>query len=182
MLLPQAENGHCKKTLCVVPKTYATATRLKGLWELFLLDTRKADGTPAGLAADGSLSRIRSWGRTDATIRLGSDYYTPQGDEMEAVARSAGSRYAVYASELSALPADVVAPLITGIEVADGKVTLKVAQTEPYLAYDVAGSETLGEKSESVALEKKDGVAGDEEMVIEADGEKAKFFRVTVDR
>ena len=174
MLLPQAENGHCKKTLCVVPKTYATATRLKGLWELFLLDTRKADGTPAGLAADGTLSRIRSWGRTDATVTLGKDFYTEQDKN--------NFYYPSFTTKLSAIPSDLMAPWITGITVVDDKVTLAVDGTKSCFTYNVEGMEELDGPSEAVALEEKDG---DEtkEITLEANATTdKKFFRVYIDR
>lgn len=180
MLLPQAKGGRCQPTLCIVPKAYSTSRRT-GVWELYVLDTRRADGTPAGVDENGALTRVRTWGRTAATVRIGSDVYSTQPAAIADGPVARGPSHSVVASELSALPADVSAPTITGIEVRDGRVTLNVGGTRPYLTYDVMGSAELGSETERVSLDKRDGDAT-RDIAIEADGSRARFFRVFIDR
>ena len=186
MTLPTALDGRCRRTLCVLPKTYANR-RTTGVWELYLLDTRRADGRPAGLSATGAPNRVNSWGATRATIDFQTSAFSQQAARMlsfaapEETASVAARDYTSVASERSRLPADVLPPRVTGISVDGANVTLKVADTKPYLTYDVAGSVALGTASERVARTKADGADG-AEIVLEADGARARFFKVVADR
>lgn len=184
MVLPMAENGHCKPTLCVVSRTYASRRRT-GTWDLFLLDTRNAAGRPAGFDEEGGLRRVNSWGRTASQINFSTSAFSSQ-ESAEQPAGSASlqslSIFAAQTTELAALPPNVPTPQICGITVQDGQVLLEVADTVPYLTYDVAGFETLGSDLKSrVGVEKRDGVVG-ETLVLEADGTESKFFKVFADR
>ena len=88
----------------------------------------------------------------------------------------------VVASEPSLLPANVPQPRVTGISVAGERVSLTVADTVPYLTYDVAGGKAPASVgTDRVAVEKRDGAAA-QEIVIEADGARSRFFKVVVDR
>lgn len=62
MALPQAKDGHCVSTLCVLAKSYVSK-RTTGTWELVLLDTRRADRRPAGLTETGTPARVNAWGQ-----------------------------------------------------------------------------------------------------------------------
>ena len=178
MVLPMAKGGRCRQTLCVVPRTFANRRRT-GVWELFLLDTRTAAGAPAGVDADGQLRRVNSWGRTDASISFTTSAYSTQAAKQMAVLQES---FATMANVPSTLPEDVRTPRIAGISVDGDRVSLEVADTEPYLTYDVAGADRLDrEMAEGAAVRKRDGVA-DGKMVIEADGAQARFFKVVVSR
>lgn len=184
LVLPRAKDGCCPATLCVISRTYANRHRT-GTWDLFLLDTRRASGRPAGMDETGALRRVNSWGRTNAKIDFSSSAFTTQ----EATDSSASGKptsllaaFAAVTSELSALPADVVTPRITGISVHGERVLLAVDDTVPYLTYDVAGASSLeSDLAARVAVEKRDGAAG-ETLVIEADATRARFFKVVTDR
>ena len=65
-----AEGGRCPPTLFQVLEANAES-RTNGVWELFLLDTRGADGKPAGVDAKGALRRVNAWRRVPGEIRAG---------------------------------------------------------------------------------------------------------------
>ena len=177
MTLPKAKGGRCEPTLCVLAKAYASK-RTTGTWELVLLDTRKADRRPAGLGEDGSPVRVNAWGFTQSTVR-----FTESAFPVRTLAGGSSPwETGVVASKPSLLPANVPQPRVTGISVAGERVSLTVADTVPYLTYDVAGGKAPASVgTDRVAVEKRDGAAA-QEIVIEADGARSRFFKVVVDR
>ena len=182
LLLPMARNGRCNPTLCVLPKTFVSR-RSTGAWELVLWDTRRADGVPAGVSADGILSRVKSWGATASHVDFGVSSFSFQS-VASPLARPSGESdgCGVVASERSVLPPDVLPPRITGMSLEGNTVSLKVADTRPYLTYNLKGAAELGALSSTrVAHAKKDGTAAGE-LVIQADVSNSKFFTVVVDR
>ena len=160
-----------------LPKAYASK-RTTGTWELVLLDTRKADRRPAGLGEDGSPVRVNAWGFTQSTVR-----FTESAFPVRTLAGGSSPwETGVVASKPSLLPANVLQPRVTGISVAGERVSLTVADTVPYLTYDVAGGKAPASVgTDRVAVEKRDGAAA-QEIVIEADGARSRFFKVVVDR
>lgn len=179
---PLAEGGRCPPTLFQVLEENARG-REGGKWELFLLDTRTADGTPAGADAEGRPRRVNAWRRVKDKIRAKSGSLT-SGETVETVADTSADRLAGAAG---AVPADAPQPRITAIRVLEeGKVELSVADTVPYLTYDVDGAATpheIGRRSRRVARRARDGRAGGEITLevepTELDGaEGARFFRV----
>lgn len=177
MSLPRAREGRCQPTLCVLSKTYSNRRRT-GTWELILLDTRRADGKPAGLDDAGTLHRVNSWGHTESFVD-----FTQSAFSLQSVSPSSASLQTLetVASNRSVLPAGTPAPRVTGISVEGDTVSLTVADTRPYLTYGVKGGERLDAGLvEAVAKERQDG-DGEQEIVIRADGQKARFFRVVTD-
>lgn len=178
---PLAEGGRCPPTLFQVLEENAKG-REGGKWELFLVDTRRADGTPAGADAEGRPRRVNAWRRVGGKVRAKSGSLT-SGASVETAADTSAERLAGGAG---AVPADAPQPRITGIRVVDGQVELTVADTVPYLTYDVDGAATpqgFGRKSRRMARKARDGRAGGEiTLEVEpaalggADG--ARFFRV----
>lgn len=130
---PLAKDGHCPRTLFTIPRDYASA-RQDGKWEVFLLDTRGADGKPAGLDASGAIGRIRRWGDAAADVKDFSGGAATSGSAPEA----AGG----LAANPADLPKDAPRPRITGIKVENGVVKVTVADTVPYLAYGLDDAET----------------------------------------
>ena len=170
MILPRAKNGHCQRTLCVVPKAYADA-RKSGKWEVFLLDTRLSDGTPAGLG-DGQALRVNGWGVTKDRF---SFEQTCGG--RQAVA---GPQSAVVTAESAAVPADAPQPQITAIRKDGDKIVLTVANTAPYYTYTAVGSDQVDfEKKPGRRLgQKKDGRRLETiELTVDAQAE-GQFFKV----
>lgn len=46
-VVPSAKDGHCRPVVFVVPKEYHAAHK-DDAWRVYLLDTRRAGGVPAG--------------------------------------------------------------------------------------------------------------------------------------
>ena len=177
MALPKAKGGRCEPTLCVLAKS-DVSKRTTGTWELVLLDTRRTDRRPGGLDENGRPVRVNAWGGTQSTVRLTVSPFPV----MKTAAVPGGFPLGAVASERSELPNDVPRPRVTGISVSGARVSLTVADTVPYLTYDVAGGmEPAFVGTERVAVERCDGRAGDE-IVIEADGARSRFFKIVVDR
>ena len=177
-----AEKGRCPTTLFQVREADA-AGREDGLWELFLLDTRGADGRPAGMDGNGRLRRVNAWHRVKGRIRAKRGGLMSPGAFEEVAVDDSSAR---LGGGVGKLPTEVPQPRITGIRVVDGVVRLTVADTVPYLTYDVAGTATpddSGWRSRRMARRPQDGRAGGE-IVLEVeqravDGtEGARFFKV----
>lgn len=173
MMLPQAEDGHCKPTLCVVTRDYADAHK-NGVWELYLLDTRNVDGSAAELDSGHNVVRVKRWGKTEASINFNASPF----------AVSALGAPPVLAANVTALPADVPLPSITAFDAQDaGRLGFKVANTVSYLTYKVVGAESLealGEGTDEVGGEKKDGRTGGE-LELGVNRSKAHFFKVVAE-
>ena len=175
-----AEGGRCPPTLFQVLEANA-AVRTNGVWELFLLDTRAADGKPAGMDAEGRLRRVNAWSRVAGRIRAKRGSLTSTGAFEEVAADTSARRLEGGAG---AIPADAPKPRITGIRVVDGTVKLTVADTVPYLTYDVDGAAAphdFGRRSRRVARRPQDGRAGkaiEMEVPVEKGAGDVRFFKV----
>ena len=178
LAMPVASGGRCPPVLTEVPKSYVDAHQ-DSVWQLFLLDTRRADGKPAGVGADGRLMRVRGWGETASCVDFGvkAPFMIPMGAAGGDVVAGSG----VNADRRAQLPKGAPRPRVTAIRVEGETVTLTVADTVSYLIYDAVGTDGLGEglaDGSSVALKKVDGATGGEVIELRADGAKARFFRV----
>ena len=167
MILPRAKNGRCPRTLCVVPKAYADA-RKSGKWQVFLLDTRLSDGTPAGVG-DGQALRINGWGVTKDKFSFEQACGGQQVVEGSQLA-SAWPATAAVTTQSAAVPEDAPQPRITAIRKDGEKVVLTVADTVPYYTYTAVGS---GE----VDFKKKPG----KRLGQKKDGRKLETIELTVD-
>lgn len=178
---PLAEGGRCPPTLFQVLEENAKG-RESGKWELFLVDTRRADGTPAGVDADGRPNRVNAWRRIGGKIRAKRGSLT-FGGSVETGADTSAERLAGGAG---AVPAEAPQPRITGIQMVDGTVELTVADTVPYLTYDIDGAAAphdFGRKSRRMARMARDGRSGGE-ITLEVEPaalsgvDGARFFKV----
>ncbi len=176
-----ARNGRCSPTIFQVLEENAAA-RTNGVWELFLLDTRVASGKPAGMTADGRLRRVNAWRRVNGRI-LAKRVGITSSDSFEELAADASPER--LAGGTGVPPADAPMPRITDICVEGGTVKLKVADTVPYLTYDVKEATLRGLEREAalVAREPKDGRADDTitlEVVPRKDAgsTRPRFFKV----
>ena len=171
MILPRAKNGRCQRTLCVVPKAYADA-RKSGKWQVFLLDTRLSDGTPAGVG-DGQALRVNGWGATKDKFSFEQACGGKQADGVSPLMASgpvAWPATAAVTTESAAVPEDAPQPRITGIRKDGEKVVLTVADTVPYYTYTAVGS---GE----IDFKKKPG----KRLGQKKDGRKLETIELTVD-
>ena len=174
LVAPSALDGACRPTLFQVPKAYVDARR-DGTWQVCLLDTRGADGLPAGLGADGSLMRVNRYSLPDAALNIGAK---AEKAAPAALMAAPGSAPTLAATERAPLPKDMPQPRITGMSVRDGVVTLAVAGTVPYVTYGVDGGAAPTALNEVSELAPQDGQAG-RTIEIQASGTpSARFFRI----
>ena len=169
VIAPAAVNGHCRRVVFGLPKDYVAAHKTD-VWSVYLLDTRTAEGYPAGLV-NGIPARINGYGLVEGEVSLGG--------AMVAFGRAEAPVRATLASAVP--PSLVPQPVIRGIEVKDGQVVLSVDDTVPFVTYDLVGASSpnaLQKTSRCVARHRRDGVVG-ETITLEADvDDQVRFFRV----
>ncbi len=174
---PLALDGRCRETLFQIPAEVYAALE-GGEWAVCLIDTRRANGVPAG-TANGLPKRVNRW----AAVKNGVKVEPTAASGLRPVtARSAGTRAAgegVRARTLSSVPEAARHPTITAMDVSDDVATLLVADTVPYLTYTIESSETLGDFRRDKYADKVDGDA-ETEIVLETDAPSdCRFFRIT---
>lgn len=181
IMAPVAKGHRCPPTLFQVARAYADA-RTEGVWEVFLVDTRNAEGEPTGLDAQGRVQRVNGWRRVEGRVRGAKGGNSSMANFADLLQDTSAGR---LESGASVLPPDAPLPRITDIKVVDGRVELQVADTVPYLTYDVSGAETpakLKGRKRHLAKSAKDGRAGApiklEVPVDASDPAAPKFFKV----
>lgn len=125
--LPLAKNGHCPRTTLAVP-----ANSLSGNVQIVLMDTRRPvtetpSELPATYANDAGGYVVRGWSVTAG----GSAASVANGAAI--VGTGATTAVSTERPDASGIPQ----PRITGFEVRDGYVTLRVADTAPGVYYTV---------------------------------------------
>ena len=170
VVAPSALGGHCRRVVFALPRKFYQ-THLNDRWSVQLLDTRDASGRPAELSDTGFPARVNGFGRVEGEIALG-----------RGMVAFAGVMDPVSVGTSSALPADrVPQPVITGIEVQDGRAYISVANTVPFVTYDVAGAaapNAFGAKPRRVARNRRDGETG-RTITLEVDADAATgFFKI----
>ena len=178
---PLALNGRCRDSLFQIPADEYQALE-GGEWAVCLVDTRRANGVPAGVK-DGKPLRVNRWGIVNGGVKI-----EPATASKLAVAPAAGktrSRVSASAStagaratKLSTVPSDAQSPTITAMDLSDGIVTLFVADTVPYLTYTIESGPRLNIFAIDGWADKVDGDAASE-IVLETDALGiTRFFRV----
>ena len=76
------------------------------------------------------------------------------------------------------MPADAQAPTITGLEMADGVITLSVADTVPYLTYTIESGRRLGSFAIDGQADIRDGDSASEIVLETESTSPTRFFRV----
>lgn len=171
-----AQDGKCRDAVFQIPAKEYEALE-GGEWAVCLVDTRRVDGVPAGVK-DGKPVRVNRWGIvadgvtiTDAaSARPRLAAATPGGT------RSSAS--AVRATNLSAVPQNLLPPQITAIELADGEVWLAVDGTLPYLDYTIISSETPNDFKPDYFSEVVEGDGRSEIAIGTIQSAKRRFFKV----
>ena len=176
---PLAQNGRCPESIFQIPaEEYAVLQN--GTWTVCLVDTRRANGVPAG-AENGLPKRVNRW----VAVKAGVEVRPSSASGVMAAAQRATSARAagqgVLATTLSEVPESAAKPTITAMEVSDDTVTLLVADTVPYLTYTIESSKSLGNFRTDKYADKVDGEADpDAEIVLETDAPSdCRFFRIT---
>lgn len=166
-VVPSAKDGHCRPVVFVVPKEYHTAHK-DDAWHVYLLDTRRAGGVPAGLV-NGCLARVNCYSRPDATVTIES-----VSARLQAALVPTGG----LCAETLAASGRTPNPVITGVAVKDGKLEVQVANTVEWVTYDLAGGQKPGDSAEAVADQPADGNAAQPIVLTTKADQPAKFVRV----
>ena len=170
-----AENGKCRDSVFQVPaEEYAELEG--GEWAVCLVDTRTADGVPAGVHDNAPL-RVNRWG----VVKNGVKIEPAEASDLKAAKTSTGLRgvSGVCAETLSAVPDSVKPPRITGLDVQDsGAVWLEVEDTVPYLSYTIISGSDPSDLQADSCSEVVDGKRGAKISIGTAQSSTSRFFRV----
>lgn len=168
---PVARDGKCPTVVFEVDA--AAARPAAGTWCVYLLDTRRyaEDGTVtlAGMA-NGRARAVNALGRiAGVSVKVG---------ENAAPVASAGLAGTV-AGTASAEPTDVPQPEVKGVRVEGGLVYVTVANTVPYLQYNLAaGSDPSSLNEARAAQTPVNGKTGEEIILVTPAKAGGAFFKV----
>ena len=159
-----------------VVKADKAAEYVDGSYGIYLLDTRKATGE---VGADGkpvyTIPALN--GGKPAAINgyvAVKDDVSAQDGELASSSASAS----VKVTQVAPPPADAPKPKITDIQVSGDNVYLTVANTAPYLQYNVAAGDTPAAQSGAVAQAPKNGEAGSDIILVVPKKGDQGFFKV----
>ena len=178
---PLALNGKCRDSLFQIPADTYQALE-GGEWAVCLVDTRWMNGVPAGVK-DGKPVRVNRWGVVNGgvTVKPASALTlaaSVAGGTRSRASVSASTSSGARASKLSKVPESAPKPTITTMDVADGIVTLSVADTVPWLSYTIESGRRLGDFAIDGYADKLDG-DDTSEIVLETDAVgTTRFFRI----
>jgi len=146
----QAENGRCPPTNFLVDEAFVAA-HADGSYSVVVLDTRAANGVPAGLDEAGALSRVNGWGL--ANVRRDKSV-----ENTEKTALRASADLGSQISNAAMIPSDCRQPVITGLSFdAAGNAVVECAATERYLTYRLTAGETPAKTGTVVGRARRDG-------------------------
>ena len=181
---PLALEGKCRDSLFQIPADeYAELEG--GEWAVCLVDTRMANGVPAGVANNAPL-RVNRWGAVRNEVKISTastlvldSIAAPKAGGRSLLAAAAPSEAGVCAGTLSAVPDSVKPPTITGLDVLDsGEVWLEVADTVPFLSYTIISGSEPGNLQEDGCAEVVDGTSGGKILIGTAQSSDCRFFKV----
>lgn len=145
---PLAVNGQCPPVNFLIDEAFAAA-HADGSYKVLVLDTRRADGTPAGVDAANGLWRVNGWGEANLRRRV-----LAKTRAFSASPTASGS----VSDQAAKIPDGCRKPVITKFSIdADGNAVVEVADTERYLTYRIAAGETPARVGDSVGQAKCDG-------------------------
>ena len=175
-----AENGKCRDSVFQVPAEEYDKLK-SGNWAVCLVDTRTADGVPAGVGDGSRPLRVNRWGIVAGDVEVvaaGSSTKLSLASGVRRAAKAAPASGAC-ADTLSAVPDSVTQPRITGFEVVDGVARLTVEGTVPFLTYTISAGDTPDALTADDAAGWVDGDTA-KPIEIETDAVKgSRFFKVT---
>ena len=181
---PLALEGKCRDSLFQIPADeYAELEG--GEWAVCLVDTRMANGVPAGVKDNAPL-RVNRWGAVKNEVKISTastlaldGIAAPKAGGRSLLAAAAPSEAGVCAGTLSAVPDSVTQPRIIGFEVVDGVARLTVEDTVPFLTYTISAGDTPNALAADDAADWVDGDTA-KPIEIETDAVKgSRFFKVT---
>lgn len=164
---PLAKDGACRPVAFVLPSDYVTKHAGEKV-AVYLLDTRCANGEPAGLS-NGQLVRVNRYSAVpDAGLSFRASLQSAPSPAMDPRTFCADQ-----AADTSAVPV----PTITKVEVVDGVMRVHVAKTVGCVTYGLLGGAKPDTLENSVAEQNVDGNASGEIVLAMPMGENAKFAR-----
>ena len=176
-----AENGKCRDSVFQVPAEEYDELK-GGNWAVCLVDTRTADGVPAGVGDGSRPLRVNRWGIVAGDVEVvaaGSSARLSLAGGRSLLAAAAPLETGACADTLSAVPDSVTQPRITGFEVVDGVARLTVEGTVPFLTYTISAGDTPDALTADDAAGWVDGDTA-KPIEIETDAVKgSRFFKVT---
>ena len=181
---PLALEGKCRDSLFQIPADeYAELEG--GEWAVCLVDTRMANGVPAGVANNAPL-RVNRWGAVRNEVKISTastlvldSIAAPKAGGRFLLAAAAPLETGACADTLSAVPDSVKPPTITGLDVLDsGEVWLEVADTVPFLSYTIISGSEPGNLQEDGCAEVVDGKSGGKIFIGTAQSSDCRFFKV----
>ena len=184
-----AKDGKCRDALFQIPAEEYEEKK-GGEWAVCLVDTRRANGVPAGIGANGIPRRVNRWGLVNSGVKIEPDSIsamklaatprsTTRGLRLTASASDEDSDDGASAGVLSAVPASVKPPKITALVFSDGVVRLTVEDTVPFLTYTLASGDAPNDLATDDAADRVDGDM-EAEIAIETNAaEGSRFFKVT---
>ncbi len=178
-----AENGKCRDSVFQVPAEEYDELK-SGNWAVCLVDTRTADGVPAGVGDGSRPLRVNRWGIVSGGVEV-ADAGSARLSLASGVRRAAKAApaFGACADTPSAVPPTLMPPRITAMDVSEGVVRLAVSDTVPYLTYTVSSSSTPapGGFSLDKYADRVDGADDSKgEIVIETDAHGgSRFFKIT---
>lgn len=165
-----AKDGKCRDYIYAIP--YEIAGLLKGgNFSLWLLDTRvfAEDGKVSFAAQDGTkVSAIAGAAKVGATIKVQSTSGKPSLGDLE------------VKTAATAVPGDVPSPVIKSFKIEDGYAIIEVANTKPYITYDLAAGDKPNVLEKGKAEHPVNGAATAEDTItlIKPVKEGGEFFSV----
>ncbi len=179
-----AQDGKCRDAVFQIPAAEYEALK-GGEWAVCLVDTRNLAGVPTG-TRNGKPVRVNRWGIvsggvniTDASStkpRLAAGGTRSVASETTGGTRSVAS--VARATNLSAVPSNLLPPQITAIELTDGEVWLAVDGTVPYLDYTIISGETPNDFKPDYFSEVVEGDGRSEIAIGTIQSAKRRFFKV----
>ena len=169
-----AKNGKCRDYIYAIP--YETAELLKGgNYSLWLLDTRvfAEDGKVSFAKQDGAkVSAMSGAVKVGATIKVQSTSGKPSLGDLE------------VKTAATAVPGDVPSPVVKSINVDKdaGLVYIEVANTKPYITYDLAAGDKPGAMEKGKAEHPVNGAATEADTITLIKPVKEGGELISVDR
>ena len=178
LTVPTAKNGRCPTIAFQIAASYA-AQHEGGTWSLYLLDTRTsaADGTVslAGVANGRAKAVNAASAVAGATVQATAASATLGAAAPQTLAASG----AATAATVSAIPADAPQPTVKDIRVDGGYVYVTVADTAPYLQYNLTAGTDPANLNEAKAAENPvNGKSGEDIILVTPAKAGGAFFRV----
>ena len=177
-----AQDGKCRDAVFQIPAAEYEALK-GGEWAVCLVDTRNLAGVPTGVR-NGKPLRVNRWGIVSGGVNITEASSTKPrlaAGGTRSVASDGGrgaTALPVRATNLSAVPTNLLPPQITAIELTDGEVWLAVDGTVPYLDYTIISSETPNDFKPDYFSEVVEGDGRSEIAIGTIQSAKRRFFKV----